>query len=140
MHYLGIDPGSRQGGLAIIGKRRRVVSLCKTSLEPEEICHWLEQHDEQVCFAVLENVHAMPKQGVSSTFKFGENKGILRGLLVARRIPYLMVSPAQWKKHMGVTKDKAGTKALAAQLFPRVKVHHWNAEALLLAEYCRRTQ
>lgn len=47
---------------------------------------------------VIESVHSMPKQGVSSTFKFGKAFGILLGVCGALRIPYILITPQQWKK------------------------------------------
>ena len=94
--------------------------------------------------AVLEDVHAMPQQGVSSTFTFGEGKGIWEGILGAFDIPFDLVSPQAWKKEMGLDKDKNASRAKAVQLFPnlteqlaRVK-DDGRAEAILMAEYGRR--
>jgi len=91
--------------------------------------------------ASLERVSAMPKQGVSSTFKFGQSYGFLRGILIASELPFEEVQPAKWQQELSCrTKgDKNITKAKAQQLFPEIKVTHRNADALLIAEYCRRT-
>lgn len=92
------------------------------------------------CFAYIEKVHAMPKQGVSSTFKFGRSYGFLIGLLTAMRIPYDMVTPRKWQAAMGCLSggDKNITKARAQQLFPAEKIIHANADSILIAEYGRR--
>jgi crossover junction endodeoxyribonuclease RuvC len=83
----------------------------------------------------------MPKQGVSSTFKFGVNYGFLRGMLTAHKIPFEEVTPQKWQKAMGCLSkgNKNVTKAKAQQLFPNLKITHKVADALLIAEYCRRT-
>ena len=96
--------------------------------------------------AVLENVHAMPKQGVSSSFCFGEGKGRWEGILDAYSIPTELVSPQRWKKAImadqGKAKSAARFKAMA--LFPsladqlKLVKHDGRAEALLMAEYARR--
>jgi len=96
---------------------------------------------------VIESVHAMPKQGVSSTFSFGRGLGIWEGVLSALGIPYEFVTPQRWKKEMmgGMGKDKSASRLRAMQLFPQLsdqlnlKKHDGRAEALLLAELCRRT-
>jgi Holliday junction resolvasome RuvABC endonuclease subunit len=82
----------------------------------------------------------MPRQGVSSTFKFGTSYGFLRGVLVALEVPFEAVTPAKWQRSMScLTKgDKNVTKARAQELFPEVKVTHAIADALLIAEYGRR--
>lgn len=97
--------------------------------------------DQHGVFAVLEEVHAMPKQGVSSTFKFGVSFGGLRMALAGAAIPHELVTPAKWQQAMRCRSkgDKNVTKRRAQELFPGVKVIHANADALLLAEYCRRT-
>lgn len=100
--------------------------------------------DRYNVFAVLEDVHAMPQQGVSSTFTFGEGKGIWEGILGAYDITTHMVSPQVWKKNLGLDKDKNTSRIRAVELFPtlapelsRVK-DDGRAEAILMAEYGRR--
>lgn len=90
--------------------------------------------------AVFESVHAMPKQGVSSTFSFGKNVGLALGVLGALAIPVHFVSPQRWKKHFRLSADKEEARALALQLFPDVqgfsrKKDHNRAEAALIARY-----
>lgn len=94
--------------------------------------------------AIIEIVHAMPGQGVSSMFTFGMGYGIWLGLLSGLGIPFEMITPQTWKKHFGVGGDKEASRNIALQLFPsttndlKLKKHHGRAEALLLAEYLRR--
>jgi crossover junction endodeoxyribonuclease RuvC len=94
---------------------------------------------------VLERVHAMPKQGVSSTFKFGQNYGWWRGFLTAWNRPWQDVEPRVWQRHLGcLTKgDKNITKAFATKLVAEsgssVTVIHAVADAICLAEYARQT-
>ncbi len=93
--------------------------------------------------AIIERSQAMPKQGVSSTFKVGVGYGIWLGLLVAIGIPYTEVRPNIWKAKMlaGKGKDKGASIIRAKQLFPQISneltlvKHHNKAEALLLAAY-----
>jgi len=94
-------------------------------------------------------VHAMPKQGVSSTFKFGQNFGTLLGILAALGIPHERITPGKWQKEFGlirrdknetITEKKNRHKARAQELFPAVRVTHAVADALLIAEFCRRTR
>ena len=96
----------------------------------------------------LEKVHAMPKQGVASTFSFGENFGWCKGLLEAHGVPYQEVPPGVWKKPFGLLNtDKQHSIAVCKKLFPdavlrpneRCRVDNDGmAEALLMAEYARR--
>ena len=90
--------------------------------------------------ATIENVHAMPKQGVTSSFTFGKNFGFLIGLLTACCIPYKFVTPQKWQKGMQcMTKgDKNISKAAAQRLWPKIKITHAIADSLLIAEYGRQ--
>jgi crossover junction endodeoxyribonuclease RuvC len=103
-----------------------------------DLFEMLSEHDP--AFAVLEKVHAMPRQGVSSSFKFGDSFGTCRTLLSCARVPYELVTPQRWQKSMGCRTggDKRISRDAAQRLHPRIRVTHWNADALLLAEYARR--
>ena len=93
--------------------------------------------------AFIEQVSAMPGQGVSSTFKFGSVYGATRALVMANRIPMTLVHPSKWKPEFGLTKDKEVSRARALELFPRfshlfsLKKHSDRAEAALIALYGR---
>lgn len=69
--------------------------------------------------AIIEAVSAMPGQGVSSTFRFGEALGVVLGVLGALQIPMSWASPVRWKKAAGLYgKDKDAARTLALQLHP----------------------
>lgn len=104
--------------------------------------------DRQHAHVTIEQVHAMPKQGVSSMFTFGRGLGMWEGIVAALMLPSSMVTPAVWKKAMlnkGAGSDKGSSIARALSLFPaaskriHLSKHEGRAEALLLAEYWRRT-
>src|ERR1035437_2197840 len=90
-------------------------------------------------FAIIENVHSMPKQGVSSTFKFGMAFGAVQGIIGALAIPHHFVTPQVWKKHFRLSADKEEARALALQRFPATGFHfsgkrdQGRAEAALIA-------
>ena len=101
--------------------------------------------------AFIEFAQAMPKQGVSSTFKIGECYGLIRGMLAALGIPYEVVRPRAWQGEMLAGVDKSHTKKasilVAKRLFPDVSLKPTDrckkdsdgmADALLIAEYGRR--
>ena len=141
MIYVGIDPGVT-GGLAWVdsgGGEMEASALPKTETDIWWLFHALPTAPQRYC--LIEKVHSMPAQGVASSFKFGRNYGFLRGLLVALKIPFDEVIPQRWQKAMGCLSggDKNVTKQKAQQLFPGIKVTHATADALLIAEYCRRT-
>jgi len=140
--YLGVDPGA-SGALALVDVDGRYVEHMKLAETEHDVAGWLRGWAWAVRFACLERVSAMPRQGVASSFKFGSSAGFCRGLLVAYDIPHELVSPAVWQGGMKCRSggDKNKTKAAAQALWSgQVKVTHAIADALLLAEYCRRTR
>lgn len=101
------------------------------------IADWMK--DRQVQRVVIEGVHSMPGQGVSTTFKFGRAFGTVEGIAMALDLPLTQIAPHHWKKIVGVTSDKASARALAGRLWParrawfeRVK-DDGRAEAALIA-------
>jgi len=143
MIAIGIDPGKSGAVVALKDGKVKVCRLDQTERDIAEFFDWL---DAQISFGggaalvMLERASAMPGQGVSSTFKFGTGYGFLRGCIAMTTIPMEEVAPAKWQRVMGcLTKgDKRISRARAQQLFPVLKVVHANADALLIAEYCRR--
>lgn len=145
MLYLGIDPGAN-GGAALITDAQQVVSVLKFKGATErDIAEWFRWEaavsSSTTPRAVIERVHSMPKQGVSSTFKFGTSYGFLRGMLVAFMLPFEAVAPGVWQRKLGCLSggDKNKTKAKAQELFPHERWTHATSDAVLLAEFCRRS-
>lgn len=146
MTYIGIDPG-KDGALAVI------IDSGKASIVPFDqdayrlvLRQFCMQARMAQTRAVLEHVGAMPGQGVTSMFSFGENFGYLKGLLEAFEIPYELVRPQRWKKEFGISGKNQSVEA-CKRLFPGVslrrterckKDHDGMAEALLMAEFARR--
>lgn len=134
--YIGIDPG-RSGAIAMLkAGKTAIIRLDQTE---HDIAEQLEHLLSYPAVAVMERVHSSPQMGVKSAFTFGESAGFLKGLLAAYAIPYRLVTPQVWQKKMGcMTKgDKNITKQAAQRLWPDAKVTHRDADARLLAEYCR---
>lgn len=90
----------------------------------------------------LEDVHAMPKQGVSSMFTFGKNVGQWEALAAAFKMRVIRVRPQDWKKEFGLLKkEKDAARKVAQELFPHLdlsKKMSGKSDALLIAEYVRR--
>lgn len=143
MIYIGIDPG-KSGAMAVIFD-----GMDETMLVPFDEAKYinvlqnLSGHHVKSC---LEHVTAMPKQGVTSMFNFGQNFGYIKGLLEAFQIPYELVRPQKWKKEFGIS-DKNSSVECCKRLFPGVVLRRTDrcrkdddgmAEALLMAEYARR--
>jgi len=145
--HIGIDPGA-SGGIAFIPDNNPAgawaVKMPETLADLWDViydCSPERTTCEYSPHACLEKVHSMPGQGVASSFKFGQGFGHLEMALTASRIPFTYVTPQKWQKELGCLTggDKNVSKARAQQLFPHLKITHALADALLLAEYCRRT-
>lgn len=145
MIYIGIDPG-KSGAMAMINTDRDQVMV--RPFDADEYQEALELFSVEKCFAVVERVSARPGQGVVSMFNFGENYGYIQGMLKAYHVPHELVRPQAWKRMFAVTKDKATSIAVCKRLFPGVSLKRTQscrtdsdgmAEALLIAEYARRT-
>ena len=142
MIYIGCDPG-KNGGLAILN--REEVQTFRYDRDTYR-CDLSDLRGEKaVC--CLEHVSAMPGQGVTSMFHFGEGFGWLQGMLEAYEIPYELVRPQKWKKEFSCTSDKNTSIAVARRLFPLADLrrtpkckgpHDGVCEALLMSEYARR--
>lgn len=140
--WIGIDPG-KSGGIALVTNE----GLATAKEYPGTITEAASIVAEfKKCWglrgAVIERVHAMPKQGVSSTFKFGMNYGAWQGILAAFNIPYQTVTPRQWQKDAldaGSGETKERSLDMARRLFPGVdlsrKKDHGKADALHLARW-----
>lgn len=146
MIYIGIDPG-KKGAMAVIFDGMDEPGLVpfdeKTYAETLYGCK-ATGNGVKVC---LEHVGAMPGQGVTSMFHFGENFGYIKGLLEAFEIPYELVRPQKWKKEFSITGEKNSSIEVCKRLFPSVDLRRSErcrkdddglAESLLMAEYARR--
>lgn len=71
-----------------------------------------------ISHAYVEQVGAMPGQGVASMFAFGKVFGIILGILAAGFVPLTLVTPQKWKRALGVPAEKDGARARASQLLP----------------------
>lgn len=145
MIVIGIDPGTN-GGIAWITDGKACVEKMPDSLKDlwDLICditnHPRSTVDGRKYKAYIEQVHSSPQMGVKSAFTFGNGFGHLEMALTAAGIPFERVRPQVWQKAMGcMTKgDKNVSKRKAQELFPSLRVNHYIADALLIAEYGRR--
>jgi hypothetical protein len=136
------DPGLT-GALAILGDFDEIhlhdLPQANSELDPAALARILR--DAAPRRAVIELVHAMPGQGVTSMFKFGRSYGTILGVLGALSIPTIRVRPQTWKHHFGLLRQpKDASRALALRLYPdleglNLKKHHGRADALLLARF-----
>ena len=119
----------------------------KTEYVLPVIVEIFKNHANENPTVMLERAQAMPSQGVVSMFSTGEGYGIMKGMLAALGVPFLTVRPQEWQKEFGIGGDPREAYLRAAQVFPREAAHLVTArgamrtgvaDALLIAEYCRR--
>lgn len=142
MLFLGFDPG-QSGGVGII-RSDNIEAFAFSGMTERDIHELVNQirgrYADNEIYAMLEQVNAFPGQGISSTWKFGQHYGFLRGILTAQSIPFELVRPQVWQKAMGCLTggDKNISKAAAQRLFPSIKMTHAISDAILICEYARR--
>ncbi len=102
-------------------------------------------HDLEVDVFVLEQVHSMPGQGVSSSFQFGRMYGAAEALVMSLERSLVRVTPQVWKKHHNLGPDKRASLHKAAVLYPgtydwSVLANEGIAEAALIAQWFVNTR
>ncbi len=143
--FAGVDPG-QTGAIAIITPDG--VDIMDYGETHEMIMQLKEWNSDYHLVAYIEKVHAMPKQGVSSTFKFGVNYGIWQGMLYAIGVPFYFVTPQKWQKTMLSDSSEQTTKKksldVARRLYPKIastylkrQKDHGRSDALLIATYAK---
>ena len=95
---------------------------------------------------VIEQVSAMPGQGVTSMFNFGQSFGVLKGICSAMQLPVYFVRPAKWKKYFNlINSEKDASRTRAIEIFPYFssnlskKKDSNKADAILIASYFHET-
>ena len=154
MRIIGIDPGL-SGAIAILdglkvydmfdmpimseGKKN------KNQLNSAQLVNIIKKHIVSGnTFVIVEQVSAMPGQGVTSMFNFGQTFGSIKGICAALNLPIFYVRPTKWKKHFELinsSKDASRTKAI--EMYPHIsprlsrKKDVNKADAILIARYFR---
>ena len=97
-------------------------------------------------FVVIEQVSAMPGQGVTSMFNFGQSFGVLKGICSAMQLSMHFVRPAKWKKYFGLIKtEKDASRTKVIEIFPYIsgqlsrKKDSNKADAILIASFFYNT-
>ena len=84
-----------------------------------EIKKRIEKIDKKDIKVIIEQVSAMPGQGVTSMFNFGQSYGILKGMCSAMQLPMYFVRPAKWKKYFNlINSEKDASRTKAIEIFP----------------------
>jgi hypothetical protein len=145
MIFAAIDPGAVHAAIAVFHMDVPLfvddIRVVNGMLDATAFAHALQ--DMRVERLVVENVHAMPKQGVSSMFKFGMGFGIIHGVAGALRLPLTLVTPTQWRSFHSLSSlnPKEASRALAIRKWPQHNRHldrkkdSDRAEALLIGDW-----
>ncbi len=158
MRIIGIDPGL-SGGISIL-EEKKVIGIFdmpvmaegkknKKQLNSAQLVNILNNHIHQSgeTVVVVEQVNAMPGQGVTSMFNFGQSFGAIKGICAALNLPIFFVRPSKWKKYFELinsSKDSSRTKviemypSLSNQLSRKKDVN--KSDAILIARYYSETR
>ena len=111
-----------------------------------EIFDRIKKIDKKNIKVVIEQVSAMPGQGVTSMFNFGQSFGILKGICAAMQLPMYFVRPAKWKKYFNlINSEKDASRTKAIEIFPYFsaqlsrKKDSNKADAILIASFYYET-
>ena len=159
MLIIGIDPGIT--GAICFFEDRKIIDLIEMpnmasgkknkrqvngAQVYNEILERINNYNKKDIKVVIEQVSAMPGQGVTSMFNFGQSFGVLKGICSAMQLPMYFVRPAKWKKHYNLInskKDASRTKVI--EIFPYIstqlskKKDSNKADAVLIASFFYET-
>ena len=159
MLIIGIDPGI-SGSICFLdsGKILEVIEMpvmtdgkknkkqVNGSQVYNEITKRIKQIEKNQIRVVIEHVSAMPGQGVTSMFNFGQSFGILKGICTAMQLPMYFVRPAKWKKYFNLlNSEKDASRTRAIEIFPYFssqlsrKKDSNKADAILIASFYHET-
>ena len=159
MFIIGIDPGI-SGAICFFedGKIIDVIEMPsmaegkknKKQVNGNQLFNEIKSHlheinDEKVC-VVVEHVNAMPGQGVTSMFNFGQSFGVVKGICSAMQLSMYFVRPLRWKKYFNLLKtEKEASRSKAIEIFPYIstqlsrKKDANKADAILIASFFYET-
>ena len=158
MRIIGIDPGL-SGAIAVLedNKTKEIFDMPvmadgkknKRQLNSAHLVKLIKDNirDIDETAMVVEQVNAMPGQGVTSMFNFGQTFGAIKGICAAIGLPIYFVRPAKWKKHfelINASKDASRTKAI--EMYPNFseklskKKDVNKSDAILIARYYSETR
>ena len=158
MKIIGIDPGL-SGAIAVMHDKK-VINMYdmpvmaegkknKRQLNSSQLVNIIKENinENEETIVVVEQVNAMPGQGVTSMFNFGQTFGAIKGVCAALKLPIFFVRPSKWKKHFELinsSKDASRTKViemyptLSAQLTKKRDVN--KSDAVLIAKFYFETK
>ena len=157
MIIIGIAPGIN-GAISII-ENKKIIEVYDTptmidgkknkrQINGAQVTNIFKErlNGEKEVVVVVEHVNAMPGQGVTSMFNFGQSFGVIKGICAALNLPIYFVRPAKWKKHFNLIKtNKDASRTKVIEVYPEIssKLHRKKdsnrADAILIALYFNDT-
>ena len=158
MIIIGIDPGIN-GAISVI-ENKKILEVYDTptmidgkknkrQIKSAQVTNIIKDrlNNNKEVVVVVEHVNAMPGQGVTSMFNFGQSFGVIKGICAALSLPIYFVRPSKWKKHFNLIKtNKDASRTKVIEVYPEIssKLHRKKdsnrADAILIALYFSDTQ
>ena len=159
MIIFGIDPGVSRA-ISVL-ENKKVIEIYemptmidgkknKKQVNGSQVTNIIKERlnkDKKETIVVVEHVNAMPGQGVTSMFNFGQSFGVIKGICSALSLPIYFVRPTQWKKHFNLIKtNKDASRTKVIEVYPEIssklsrKKDSNKADAILIARYFNDTQ
>ena len=157
MIIIGMDPGI-SGAICILmdGKITEIYEMPtmidgkknKKQVNGAEVTNIINKElvNEKDINVVIEHVSAMPGQGVTSMFNFGQSFGVLKGICAALKLPVHFIRPVKWKKHFNlINTEKDASRTKVIEVFPYIsskiskKKDANKADAILIARFFHET-
>jgi len=145
--FIGLDPGSSSGAWAIIDQGGNYmdcgeIPTVNSRVNAQALSLLLHTVGVSQIFIAVEDVHTMPKQGLSSSGKFMRAAGAIEAVAALTGDEVVLVRPQVWKKHHGlIGTDKKASLEMARQIWPDAPLHlvkhHGRADALLMAMWLK---
>jgi crossover junction endodeoxyribonuclease RuvC len=158
MIIFGIDPGI-SGAISVL-ENKKVIEVfdmptmidgkkSKRQVNGAQVTNIIKEKldKNKEIIVVVEHVNAMPGQGVTSMFNFGQSFGVIKGISSALSLPIYFVRPTKWKKHFNLIKtNKDASRTKVIEIYPEIssklsrKKDSNKADAILIARYFNDTQ
>ena len=158
MIIFGVDPGV-SGAISVL-ENKKIIEVYemptmidgkknKKQVNGSQVANIIKErlNGDNEIIVVVEHVNAMPGQGVTSMFNFGQSFGVIKGICSALSLPIYFVRPSKWKRYFNLiktNKDASRTKVIEA--YPEIssklyrKKDSNKADAILIARYFNDTQ
>jgi len=158
MIIFGIDPGV-SGAISVL-ENKKIIEVYemptmidgkknKKQVNGSQVANIIRErlNSDNEIIVVVEHVNAMPGQGVTSMFNFGQSFGVIKGICSALSLPIYFVRPSKWKRHFNLIKtNKDASRTKVIEIYPKIssklyrKKDSNKADAILIARYFNDTQ